>query len=58
MSKRKVQSIRLDATVDPLNPDVTIRDLIEALEKAGAMNVEVTGTSMRLLVAPEIGGES
>jgi len=55
--KRKLQAVRLEVLIDPLDTAVTIKDLSDALFAAGAKSVELTGTSMRLVVKPEIGGE-
>ena len=55
--KKKLQSVRLDCLIDPMDQVTTIPGLIAALMDAGAKEVEVTGTSMRLVVKPEIGGE-
>ena len=55
--KRKLQAVRLEVLIDQLDTAVTIKDLSDALFAAGAKSVELTGTSMRLVVKPEIGGE-
>jgi hypothetical protein len=57
MAKTKFQAVKLTVLIDPMDTAVTIKGLMEALESAGAKSVELSGTTMRLVVKPEIGGE-
>ena len=58
MSKVKKQVAVLEALIDPLDTDVSLAGLKEALEKAGATSVTIRSTAMRMVVVPEVGGES